>query len=89
MRARIRSEGRLAAGGARWRKRLLSALTVPILTVPGPAYPYELEQLLRLPLERLLQLEISPRRVSHATAHAASTLSGGPARIEGRGRHVA
>ena len=41
------------------------------LAVPQAAHPYSLEQLLHLPLERLLQLQISqisPRRVSHASA---------------------
>ena len=88
MKAWIRTSGRLAADAAHWRKRLLSALAVMILAAPNPAYPYELEQLLRLPLERLLQLEISPPRISRATAHEASTLRLGAARIDGRERHV-
>jgi hypothetical protein len=56
----------LTLGIASSRRRVLPGLLMLVLVFPSAAYPYTLEQLLRLPLERLLQLEISPRRVSQA-----------------------
>lgn len=41
-----------------------------MLVAPGLAHPQSLPQLLRMPLERLLQLEISP---PHAAVNGAST----------------
>jgi hypothetical protein len=56
------------------------------LAFPGIARPCSLEELLRLPLERLLQLEISPRPASKASSHGAST----PGRLPADGgRHAA
>lgn len=39
------------------------------LALPGVAYPYSLQQLLRLPLESLMQLEISQQSKAKANAH--------------------
>ncbi len=41
-------------------KRFVPGLLVLALAVPGAAYPYSLQQLLCMPLEGLLQLEIGP-----------------------------
>jgi hypothetical protein len=67
----------LAISSSRWRRRLLPGLLTLVLAFPGTAHPYTLEQLLRLPLEQLLQLEISPRRVSQAPGDSALTLASG------------
>jgi len=48
-----------------------AALTLA-LAVPGPAYPYDLPQLLSMPLERLLQLKITTRGAAMLAAHRAS-----------------
>jgi hypothetical protein len=53
----------------------LPGLLALALAFPSAAHPYTLEQLLRLPLERLLQLEISPRRVSQAPVDCALTVA--------------
>jgi len=67
----------LPVSAAYWRRRLMRSLLVLALAFPSAAYPYTLEQLLRLPLERLLQLEISPRRVSQAPVDCALTVASG------------
>ena len=69
--------GFLAARITHWRGRLLPGLLALALAFPTAAHPYTLEQLLRLPLEQLLQLEISPRRVSQAPGDSALTLAAG------------
>jgi hypothetical protein len=68
-----RTAGRPAATRAGWRKRLGLSLLALALAFPATARSSSLEQLLRLPLERLLQLEISPRPASKASSHSAST----------------
>ena len=45
-----------------WRRRAVPGLLALALALPGLAHPISLGQLLRLPLENLLQLEISQRR---------------------------
>ena len=62
------SGGRLTLFAVRQRKRLWRGGVALALAVPQAAHPYSLEQLLHLPLEHLLQLQISPRRVPHAGA---------------------
>ena len=62
------SAGRLTLFAVRQRKRLWRGGLALALAVPQAAHPYSLEQLLHLPLERLLQLQVSPRRVSHIGA---------------------
>lgn len=57
-------EGCLATRRDGWRRH--AALLALALAVPGVAHPFSLDQLLRLPLEQLLQLEISSRRVACA-----------------------
>lgn len=44
-------------------RRLWRAGVALALVLPHAAYPYALEQLLGMPIERLLQLRISPHRV--------------------------
>ena len=60
--------GRPALFAVRQRKCLWRGGVALALAVPQAAHPYSLEQLLHLPLEHLLQLQISqisPRRVAH------------------------
>ena len=47
-----------------WRRRAGPGLLALALACPGLAHPISLGQLLKLPLETLLQLNISPRRSS-------------------------
>jgi hypothetical protein len=63
----------------RW---LLAGVVAVLLVIPGTAYPLSLSHLLRLPLEVLLQLEISgpaaaPRLRSGASAPRPMSGSGG------------
>jgi hypothetical protein len=62
----VAPDRRIAARFVAWRRRVAPGLAALALALPGAAYPYSLEQLLHLPLERLLQLEISQRRLSQA-----------------------
>lgn len=62
------SAGRLTLFAVRQRKRLWRGGVALALAVPHASHPYGLEQLLRMSLEHLQQLQISPRRVSHAGA---------------------
>ena len=48
-----------------------SLALVLALGYPGVAHPFSLEQLLNLPLEELLMLQITPQRVAPAAKHAA------------------
>lgn len=50
-----------AAGRQRWAGRLAAAAAAGLLALPGAAHPGSLSQLLRMPLEELLRLEITPR----------------------------
>ena len=54
------------------RRAVAAALAVLALSAPTLAYPMSLAQLLQLPLERLLQLEITALR------HAATQRAGAP-----------
>ena len=56
-----------------WRRRLAYVLLVLSLSLSGVAEAYTLEALLRLPLERLMQLTISARRVAQAGDQALQT----------------
>jgi hypothetical protein len=58
-----------------WRHRLVVSLAVVLSAVPGAAYPITLQQLLRLPLEELLRLEISPLQPRPRSAAAAQLLA--------------
>ncbi|MDH5540265.1 MAG: hypothetical protein OEY03_12750 [Rhizobacter sp.] len=63
--------------GARTRRTRLAAVVVAAaLGMPGAAYPFSLNVLLHMPLERLLQLKITPRRVALADAPAPLQLAG-------------
>ena len=79
------SAGRLTVFAVRQRKRLWRGGLALALAVPQNAHPHDLEQLLRLPLEHLLQLQISPRRVSHVGARHGDRREPGA----DRGRHAA
>lgn len=54
----------------RGRRRLLAGLLTLALSLPNAAHSYTLDELLRMPLERLLQLEISPRLGAQAISRA-------------------
>lgn len=58
------------AGLRGWRRRLAAGPLALALIFPGVAHPFSLDQLLRLPLEQLLQLQISPRRAACASGDA-------------------
>ena len=58
----------------RGRRRLLTGLLTLALSLPNAAHSYTLDELLRMPLERLLQLEISPRLSAQAIARAVPDL---------------
>ena len=60
--------GWLAGFTVRQRKRLWRSGVVLALAVPHSAHPYGLQQLLHMPLEQLLQLQVSPLRASHPGA---------------------
>lgn len=47
-----------------WRARLAPCVLAATLAVPGAAHPYSLDALLRMPLDRLLQLQVAPRRAA-------------------------
>jgi len=49
------------------------------LAVPRAAHPYDLPQLLSMPLERLLQLKISSRGAAMAAVHRSPTTAAGTA----------
>jgi hypothetical protein len=70
----------------RGRRGLLAGLLTLALALPSAAHSYTLDELLRMPLERLLQLEISPR--STALAIARGVLAGGRCSVDGS-RHAA
>jgi len=52
------------------------------LALPTAAHPFSLDELIRLPFEHLLQLEISPRRLSSTEGPA--TTAAARAALEGR-----
>ena len=53
------------AANRRCRGLSCAGLTLALaMAFPGAAHPYDLKQLLELPLERLLALEITSRRVA-------------------------
>lgn len=47
-----------------WPARLVPGVVAMALAMPGAALPYSLHELLQMPLERLLELEVVPRRTS-------------------------
>ena len=47
-----------------WRARLAPCVLAATLAVPGAAHPYSLDALLRMPLDRLLQLQVAPLRAA-------------------------
>jgi len=54
------------AGARTRRMRLAVAVVAAALGMPGAAYPFSLNVLLQMPLERLLQLKATPHRVAQA-----------------------
>lgn len=73
-----------ATGIRRWRPRLSAGMVAVVLAWPGAALPYALDDLLRLPLDSLLQLRIRPSR---AAPHGAADHSTSPRSREGRSHH--
>jgi hypothetical protein len=57
----------------RGRRGLLAGLLTLALALPSAAHSYTLDELLRMPLERLLQLEISAQLTALAVARGALT----------------
>ena len=47
-----------------WRALLTPYVLAAALAAPGAASPYSLDALLKMPLERLLQLQVAPRRAA-------------------------
>lgn len=72
MNTRFDSGAGVARGIRGGRRALLRGLLALACTMPGAAYPTSLSQLLRLPFEQLLRLEIS-------SPLAAPNLQRGPA----------
>ena len=63
-----------AAGRVPLTRRALAAVAAVLMTLPGAAYPISLTQLLRLPLEDLLRLEITaPASAAHRPSRAPIT----------------
>jgi hypothetical protein len=61
------------------------AATISLL-LPGAAYPYTLDQLLHLPLERLLQLQVATPRAAPAHGPAPSArMPAGAATLDSEG----
>jgi hypothetical protein len=58
------STGERAAPDAHLRRRIAQACLLLALAQPAVGWPYTLDQLLRLPLEKLLQVEFTPQRGS-------------------------
>jgi hypothetical protein len=79
MKGLFRAEHRIAARLCRWLRRTGSGVLVLTLAFPGLAQPCSLDYLLRLPLERLLQIKIVPRPVAAALNPGAMALKRLPA----------
>ena len=73
------SAGGVASRPTGWRRHTAAVLLALGLAGPGVAHPLSLGELLRLPLEQLLQLQISPRRVAGAPADNAALCACVPA----------
>ena len=78
MKRTFRSEGGIAPRPAGWRRHTAPVLLALAVAGPGVAHPLSLGQLLSLPLEQLLQLQISPRRVACADGDAPRTAGRAP-----------
>lgn len=63
----LRAWARLAVAPNGRRTRLGAGALALILAAPAAGYGCGLEHLLRLPLERLLQLQVAPQRVARYT----------------------
>lgn len=59
-----------------WRARLTPGLVAAALAMSGEALPYSLSALLQMPLERLLELKVVPRRSAQAGLPEAATAQG-------------
>ena len=66
----------LNRAGARQRsprqRRLMAAVTAVLMALPGLAHPISLSQLLRLPMEALLRLEVTGPTAGAALQRATS-----------------
>ncbi len=83
----MRNVGPLAPFAQRirpWRARLAPGLIAAALAMPGTAQPFSLDALLHMPLERLLQLQVTPRRAALVTGPVVSMAQESQS---GRGRH--
>jgi len=60
------SSAQCLAGARIHRMRLAAVVVATALAMPGVAYPFSLDILLEMPLERLLQLKVTGRRVAQA-----------------------
>ena len=63
----------------RWRARFAPGLMAAALTVPGAVHPYSVDALLRMPLERLLQLQVTQRSTSLGSAAKVANAALAPA----------
>jgi hypothetical protein len=63
---RVHALQHLAPRTPPWRARLAAAVMSAILSVPAVADAHPLEELLAMPFERLLQLQITERRAEWA-----------------------
>ena len=54
-----------------WVAPLAAGVVAAALAAPAMAAPYTLDELLLMPLERLLQLQIEPRNAAQPAAHVA------------------
>ena len=72
----------LAAMASQGRAGLVTCVCMLGLSVQGAALPMNLEQLLHLPLERLLELKVAPIRMSHV-AIVQVAQAAGPSAEEG------
>ncbi len=60
---------------SRWGRALGSGLTALALATPAVAHSCSLEYLLLVPFERLLQLKVSPGRVSQSTHYGKGAIA--------------
>jgi hypothetical protein len=82
MNRKSRARTRPAAKASPWRARLIACMCTLGSSVLWAAPPMSLEQLLHLPLERLLELKVAPIRISQTTPVQVAQV-GGPSAEEG------
>ncbi|MCB2002853.1 MAG: hypothetical protein KDH91_21930 [Rhodoferax sp.] len=67
------SDACAAASQHRWRRPLQCGLLTLVIAFPAVAQPITLAQLLRMPIEELLRLEISAPPALPSSRHSASS----------------